>query len=79
MTRCTQAVEQCRQDLAGLRTACKAANAHREKCAELLGAATEAVVALEDLLYDPAIDLRRERALQQLAGRVQNAMDQVGE
>lgn len=78
MARCTQAVEQCRRDLSDLRAACKAANAHREKCAELLGAATEAVVALEDMLYDPDIDLRRERALQQLAGRVQNAMDQVG-
>ena len=37
----------------------------------------QAVVALEDMLYDEQIDLRRERALQQLAGRVQNAMDQA--
>lgn len=73
-----QAVEQCRSDLADLRTACKAANSHREKCAELLGAATEAVVALEDMLYDPNIDLPRERALVALARRVQTAMDQVG-
>ena len=73
-----QAVEQCRSDLADLRTAVKAANSHREKCAELLGAATEAVVALEDMLYDSNIDLPRERALQTLARRVQTAMDQVG-
>ncbi len=74
----SQAVEQCRSDLADLRTAVKAANSHREKCAELLGAATEAVVALEDMLYDSNIDLPRERALQTLARRVQTAMDQVG-
>lgn len=73
----TQAVEQCRANLADLRTAVKAANSHREKCAELLGAATEAVVALEFMLYDPNIDLPRERALQSLASRVQTAMDQV--
>ena len=72
-----QAVEQCRANLADLRTAVKAANSHREKCAELLGAATEAVVALEFMLYDPNIDLPRERALQSLASRVQTAMDQV--
>ncbi|KAI7842069.1 hypothetical protein COHA_004266 [Chlorella ohadii] len=76
MDRCKQAVEQCRSDLADLRTAVKAANSHREKCAELLGAATEAVVALEDMLYDSNIDLPRERALQTLARRVQTAMDQ---
>ena len=77
LQRCTASVEQCRKDLADLRAACKAASAHREKCAELLGAATEAVVALEDMLYDPDIDMRRERMLQQLSSRVQNAMDQV--
>lgn len=78
LARCTAAVEQCRADLADLRAVCKGAVAHREKCAELLGAATEAVVALEDLLYDPDIDLARERALQQLATKVQASMDQVG-
>jgi hypothetical protein len=78
LQRCTASVEQCRKDLADLRAACKAASAHREKCAELLCAATEAVVALEDMLYDPDIDMRRERMLQQLSSRVQNAMDQVG-
>ncbi|PSC73896.1 Serine threonine-kinase CTR1 isoform A [Micractinium conductrix] len=76
LARCTAAVEQCRRDLEELRTAVKAATSHREKCVEVLGAAHEAVVALEDMLYDEQIDLRRERALQQLAGRVQNAMDQ---
>ncbi|KAL4422385.1 hypothetical protein ABPG75_008582 [Micractinium tetrahymenae] len=76
MTRCSAAVEQCRRDLGDLRGACKAAASYREKCTELLGAATEAVVALEDMLYDPGIDLRRERALQQLATRVQAALDQ---
>lgn len=78
LARCTSAVEQCRADLGDLRAACKAAASHREKCAELLGAATEAVVALEDLLYDEGLDLRRERQLQQLAGKVQQALDQVG-
>ncbi len=77
LQRCTAAVEQCRKDLADLRTVCKAANAHREKCAELLGSATEAVVALEDMLYDPDIDLQRERSLQQLSRRVQQALDKV--
>lgn len=77
MARCAAAVEQCRRDLGDLRAACKAAASYREKCTELLGAATEAVVALEDMLYDPGIDLRRERALQQLATRVQAALDQV--
>jgi hypothetical protein len=67
LQRCTASVEQCRKDLADLRAACKAASAHREKCAELLGAATEAVVALEDMLYDPDIDMRLERMLQQLS------------
>lgn len=78
LTRCAAAVAQCRADLGDLRAACKAASSHREKCAELLGAATEAVVALEDLLYDEGLDLRRERQLQQLAGKVQHALDQAG-
>lgn len=77
MARCAAAVEQCRRDLGDLRAACKAAASYREKCTELLGAATEAVVSLEDMLYDPGIDLRRERALQGLATRVQAALDQV--
>lgn len=77
LARCTAAVEQCRTDLSDLRMACKAATSHREKCAELLGAATEAVVALEDMLYDEGLDLKRERQLQQLAGKVQHALDQV--
>ena len=71
-------MEQCRADLADLRTAVQAANSRREKCAELLGAATEAVVALEDMLHDPNIDLPQERALQSLANRVQTAIGQVG-
>jgi hypothetical protein len=77
LQRCTAAVEGCRKDLADLRAQVKAANAHREKCTELLGAATEAVVALEDMLYDPDIDLARERALQQLSARVQYELDKV--
>ena len=78
MQRCKDAVERCRGDLADLRSACKAANSHREKCADLLAAATSAVVALEELLYSPSIDVRQERNLLALAHKVQIAMDQVG-
>ena len=57
--------------LQDLRSCVKAAKSHREKCAGLLSAATAAVLAMEDVLYSPGLDVGGERVLQQLAARVQ--------
>ena len=44
-------IDECRKELADLRVIAKSAIAHREKSMKLLSQASDAVVALEDVLY----------------------------
>lgn len=79
LERCTRGVEACREALHDLRTHVKAARSNREKCSGLLAAATTAVYNLDELLYSHDLDLAKEKQLQHLCSRVQNAIDQASE
>lgn len=76
--RCCEALRQCRADLQELQDVCKAATSHKAACAQLLEAGTAAVDALNQLVTAAGADLERCRAAQQMAARVQSALDQVG-
>ncbi|PRW45442.1 kinase [Chlorella sorokiniana] len=77
VARCREALRQCRADLDDLKAVCNAATSHKAACAQLLEAGTAAVDALEQLVTAAGSDLERCRAAQQMAARVQGALDQA--
>ena len=78
VSRCREALRQCRGDLEDLRAVCNAATSHKASCTQLLEAGTAAVDALDALVTAAGSDLERCRAAQQMAARMQGALDQVG-
>lgn len=69
-------VDGCRKELADLRVAVKATRSHREKSANLVNIASQALLALDNLLFTVGTDSDRLRLLQQLAVRLHAAIDQ---
>lgn len=74
---CSVLIAGCREELAELRSAVRTACSHREKSAELLTTASQAVALLEKLFYSDCIDVEKLRVLQQRAVKVHAALDRA--
>lgn len=69
-------IDECRKELADLRLIAKSATAHREKSMKLLSQASDAVVALEDVLYSTNLLVKeQEQVIHRMAPRVLAATD----
>ena len=69
-------IDECREELTDLRQAAKTARSHREKCMKLLARASDAVVALEDVLYAQNLQgNEQEQIINRMAPRILSATD----
>lgn len=74
---CSVLIAGCREELAELRSAVRTACSHREKSAELLTTASQAVALLEKLFYSECMDVEKLRILQQRTVKVHATLDRA--